>query len=232
MKRIFTVLVFFLAAVSLFSASTYTDKMQRHITVQGGYGAVCEVKFDRIATQSSSFTVGMPFDIEGRLVQYEKLSKGREISYWSILKNSQFSFTINATKLTSKETYQDTDGTKKKAELDYIMTFTYTFGYTQNSQQGTKEGTFTLNTETGDYTYNDPDGMTVTKNINSDDYADTLYHFDIVPSGASSSELIGSVDGSVYFMFTAASTDRISNAASTVPSGDYSATVTLQVLTK
>ena len=98
MKRIIVFLTALLILLSLLPAAEWKEKMQRNIVVQGNYGTQVKVKFDRIATQSSSFSVGMPFDIEGRLVQYNATEKGREIAYWSVAANTKFTLKIKATK--------------------------------------------------------------------------------------------------------------------------------------
>ena len=232
-KKISTVIIFMLAAILALSASTWKDQISRNITLQGGYGTVIKAKFERIPTQSSSFTIGMPFDIEGRLVQYNKTSDGREIAYWSIISNQKFDFTISAQKLTSEE-YLDAQA-KTYTELDYILTFTYTFGYAVSAdERGTKTGSFSFDTETNQCTYVDPNDFKVTKTgtINTDENKKTYYEysFDIIPEDASTKDgLIGSVNGSVYFMFTQNTTNKIEIAPKSVVSGNYSATITMTV---
>ena len=213
--------------------TSWKEQISRNITLQGGYGTVMKAKFERIPTQSSSFTIGMPFDIEGRLVQYNRTSNGREIAYWSIISNSNFQFTISAQKLTSENPYNGTDNT----ELDYIMTFTYTFGYALSAdERGTKTGSFSFNTETNECTYVNSKDEQVTKSgtiktVNNDVYYE--YPFDIIPSDVDTNNgLIGSVNGSVYFMFTSNATNKIQNEKSSVAFGNYSATITLNVTKK
>lgn len=220
--------------LSAVPASNWKEQISRNITLQGGYGTVMKAKFERIPTQSSSFTIGMPFDIEGRLVQYNKTSNGREIAYWSIISNSDFEFTISAQKLTSEMAVDGTNHT----ELDYIMTFTYTFGYALSAnERGTKTGSFSFNTETNTCTYVDATNMQVTKDgsktIDENNKTYYKYPFDIIPEGVSTDDgLIGSVNGSVYFMFTQTATNKIQNEPSSVMSGNYSATITLNVKKK
>ena len=228
MKKILVFIIILFLVFSVY-ASTFTEKISRPITLQGAYGKVIEISFDRIATQSSSFTVGMPFDIEGRLVRYNKTSQGREISYWSVICNSKFKFEITATKLTSESPIDPTASTFKYTELDYIMTFTYSLGYTDSisNTQGVKAGTFSFNTETGHCTYTDPNDLL--QDVWHANTASDPFQYDIIPANASDGALIGSVNGSVYFMFTQNATDAI--LADTPVTGNYFATVTMTITT-
>ncbi len=229
MKRMLVLISVLLMVFSL-SAATFTDKISRPITLQGAYGKVIEISFDRIATQSSSFTVGMPFDIEGRLVRYNMTSLGREISYWSVICNSKFQFEIVATKLTSESPIDPTASTLKYTELDYIMTFTYSLGYTDkiSNTQGVKSGSFSFNTETGYCAYTDSNDLL--QNVWHANTSSDPFKFDIIPANASDGALIGSVNGSVYFMFTQKATDTI--ATGDPVSGNYKAEVTMMITTK
>lgn len=233
MKKIMTTAVLLLLSFMLFAAS-WSEAVNRSFTVQGGYGEVVKVVFTKIPTQSSSFAIGMPFDIEGGLVQYSVTEDGREISYWSLVSNTNFTLNVTAGKLTSENDYTDSEGkyldkgTTDKAELDYIMKFTYSFGYIQGGVQQTSTGYFTVNTGTGTVTYAKPGQGEQTATA---DESSGAYTVDIMPSGTGLST-IGSVDGSVYFMFTQPSTSRIENDPETVPSGNYTATVTITVKTE
>ena len=239
MKKIMTTAVLLLLSLALFADDpSWGEAVNRSFTVQGGYGEVVKVVFTKIPTQSSSFAIGMPFDIEGG-VQYSVTEDGREISYWSLVSNTNFKLNVTAGKLTSENEYTDSEGkytTEKgitgKAELDYIMKFTYSFGYIQGGVQQTSTGYFTVNTGTGTVTYAKPgEGeKTVEKTVTA---SDEFYTVDIMPTPTSGTGLstIGSVDGSVYFMFTQSSTSRIKNDPETVPSGNYTAAVTITVNT-
>ena len=231
MKKIMSMLILLLLSLSLF-AGTWSEAVNRSFTIQGGYGEVVKVVFTKIPTQSSSFAIGMPFDIEGELVQYSITEDGREISYWSLVSNTNFKLKITAGKLTSEGTYTDSTGkyndkgSTDKAKLDYIMKFTYSLGYVQGGAQQTATGYFTINTATGTATYAKPGSGEQTVPAEDD-----VYTVDIMPDTVGLST-IGSVDGSVYFMFTSGSTSRIKNDPETVPSGNYTATVTISVNTE
>ncbi len=105
------------------------------------------------------------------------------------------------------------------------MKFTYSFGYIQGGVQQTSTGYFTVNTGNGTVTYAKPGQGEQTATAE-----DGVYTVDIMPDGIGTST-IGSVDGSVYFMFTQPSTSRIENDPETVPSGNYTAAVTITVNT-
>ena len=217
MKKIITFITAFLLSLSILSAASWTESMQRSGTIQGAYGSVMKVVFTQIATQSSSFSVGMPFDIEGRLVQYSKTEDGRLISYWSVISNTKFKLNISAGKLTSVK--EDDD--HKHTELDYILKFTYDLGYKDvGGVQKSLSGSFSYNTDTGKCEYVGADG---TQNTTTDGSVD------IIPTTANES-IIGSVEGSVYFMFTSESTDKIEKKGDSVLSGDYTATVTVKII--
>ncbi len=232
MKKIMSMMILLLLALSLFAAS-WSEAVNRSFTIQGGYGEVVKVTFTKIPTQSSSFAIGMPFDIEGELVQYSITESGREISYWSIVSNTNFTLNITAGRLISEGKYTDStgkyndEGSTDTAKLDYIMKFTYSLGYIQNNAQQTASGYFTINTGNETVTYAKP-GEGETTATKGDD---GIYTVEIMPSSVGSGT-IGSVDGSVYFMFTSASTSRIKNDPDTVPSGNYTATVTITVNTE
>ncbi len=232
MKKIMTTAVLLLLSFTLFAAS-WSEAVNRSFTVQGGYGEVVKVVFTKIPTQSSSFAIGMPFDIEGGLVQYSVTEDGREISYWSLVSNTNFTLNVTAGKLTSENEYTDSEGKyldkgeTGKAELDYIMKFTYSFGYIQGGVQQTSTGYFTVNTGTGTVTYAKPGQGEQTATA-----TDGVYTVDIMPTTSGTGlSTIGSVDGSVYFMFTQQGTSRIKNDPETVPSGNYTAAVTITVNT-
>ena len=224
MKKVITLLaVLFIVLSFTFAADmTWKESMYRSGMVQGAYGSVVKVVFSQIATQSSSFSVGMPFDIEGRLVQYSATEDGRLISYWSVISNSHFKLEISAGKLTSV----DKDSKGNKTELDYILKFTYDLGYKDVSGvQKTLSGNFSINTEDKKCTYVGSDG----KQTESDPDSSGFYTVDLMPESQDKS-MIGSVEGNVYFMFTSNSTNEIGKTENnTVVSGDYTATVTVKI---
>lgn len=225
MKRIIVLLSVLVLSVFMLSA-TVTSKVQRRIVVQGAYDSVTKVVFSPISTQSGSFALGMPFDIEGRLVQYGETENGREISKWSLVSNTKFKLKVKVGKLTYKKT--DKDDTNS-CELDYIIKFTYDFGYYDSS--GTAQdlsGFFSVDTGENDGKgrshYLDSSGTIKYGTPDDDGYFD----IDIMPAVQKDS-LVGTVEGSVYFMFTQAATNQIQKQADTVPSGDYEAQVIIKI---
>lgn len=265
MKKILSVMVLMLLSVFLFSG-TWSESVNRAFTIQGAYGDVVKVKFTKIPTQSTAFAIGMPFDIESELVQYNITEEGREISYWSVISNSNFELHVTAGKLTSVSTFTDsekkysTTGGDINTELDYIMKFKYSIGYVgSDGSQQTATGYFKINTGNGTATVAKPGGGEVTNTettvykqnangkyldkedheLSDDDYANRVvtgkyYLVDVMPDSSSlkSGSTIGSVNGSVYFMFTSASTDRIKNDPTSVATGNYTADVTITVVKK
>lgn len=225
MKRIIVLISVLMLSVFTLSA-TVTSKVQRRIVVQGAYDSVTKVVFSPISTQSGSFALGMPFDIEGRLVQYGQTENGREISKWSLVSNTKFKLKVKVGKLTYKKT--NTSDTNS-CELDYIIKFTYEFGYYDSSGSAQSlSGYFSF--DTGE---NDGKGRSYyLSSSGSIEYGtpdtDGYFEIDIMPAVQSDS-IVGSVDGSVYFMFTQTSTNKIQNQADTVPSGDYEAQVIINI---
>lgn len=253
MKKILSVTVLLLLSFFLFSG-TWSESVNRVFTIQGAYGDVVKVTFTKIPTQSTAFAIGMPFDIESELVQYSITEEGREISYWSVISNSKFELHVTAGRLTSESTFTDsekkysTNGGDIKTELDYIMKFKYSFGYIgDDDSQQTATGYFTINTGNGTATVSKPGSSEVTSpevevekkdaagNVEKDNDGNSItekyYLVDVMPDSIGSGT-IGSVNGSVYFMFTSASTDRIKNDPTSVATGNYTAEVTITVVKK
>lgn len=229
-KRFIVFISIFVIGIFMLSA-TVNSKVQRRIVVQGAYDSVMKVVFSQISTQSGSFAVGMPFDIEGRLVQYGETENGREIAKWSIVSNTSFKLKVKAGKLTYKIT--DTND-KNSCELNYIIKFTYDFGYYDtNGVFQNLSGYFSIDTGENDgkgrSAYLDSSSGTVKYgNVDGEGY----FLIDFMPTVKGGS-IVGSVDGSVYFMFTQESTDLIQETQNnTVPSGDYEAKVILQIVEK
>ncbi len=224
MKKILIFIFISLIVLSSVSAYSWSESMQRSGTIQGAYGSVVKVVFSQIATQSSSFSVGMPFDIEGRLVKYSATENGRLISYWSVVSNAKFKLEISAGKLTSV----NKDTSDNHTELDYILMFTYNLGYKDTGGvQKTLNGIFSINTETEICTY-----LTASGDQTDASPVSGFYTVDIMPESEGKS-IIGSVEGSVYFMFTSKSTNEIHKTEDNkVLSGDYTADVIVKIYTE
>lgn len=170
-------------------------------------------------------------------MQYNKTESGREIAYWSVIANTKFRMKIDAGKLTSERPYEtNSDPAEAYYELDYIMTFNYDLGFFSGGTQTDKSGSFIINTESSSewLTYVNEYNVKTTL-----PYEDGGVEFNIIPNDADLSSVIGSVNGAVYFMFTAKATEYIgsgfTNAGGVhmeVPSGNYYANVTLTIITE
>ena len=225
MKRIKIVFILTLSIIVTLDAAVI-NPVSKPFKIQGGSGTVLHINITPISTQSTSFLMGMPFDIEEDLVQYRKMKEGRSIANWSMIANTDFKIMVKAGLLTSEGTYTPSEGSEDAhAELSYIMTFEYSFGYyDSNGNISNLSGNFSLNNETGSGSYVNPEtGSNTSVTWTPDKY----FVFDFLPSDIDSKGLSGSVDGQIYFMFTENSTNRIENQGDTVPIGDYYAYVSV-----
>ena len=223
MKKKILVLIFMLVASTAFC--TVSNPATRPFKIQGGVGSELRIRITALSTQSTSFSMGMPFDIEEDLVQYGAMKDGRTIATWSMTANCPFVIKVNAGKLTSENPKSASD--TSKALLTYILKFEYNFGYYNTSGSIERnDGTFSINNEDLMGTYFDTNSnTTVTANADPDGWVT----FDIMPVSIAKTGISGSVDGKIYFMFTQSSTTLIEkNAGKTegdVPAGDYTAVV-------
>ena len=224
MKKLLLSIIFSISIVAALSA--ISNPVTKPFKIQGGSGTVLHISITPTSTQATSFLMGMPFDIEEDLVQYGKMKDGRSIAKWSMVANSDFKIKVSAGLLTSEEKYQLSEESETLyAELPYIMKFEYSFGYyDQSGNISDLSGSFSLNNETGNGSYVNPETGTSTDVTWAPDKS---FVYDILPSNIDSAGLSGSVDGQIYFMFTENSTYRIKNKGDTVPVGDYYAYVTV-----
>ena len=228
MKKLLLSIIFSISIVAALSA--ISNPVTKPFKIQGGSGTVLHISITPTSTQATSFLMGMPFDIEEDLVQYGKMKDGRSIAKWSMVANSDFKIKVSAGLLTSEETYQlSKDSETLYAELPYIMKFEYSFGYYTSGNISDLSGSFSLNNETGNGSYVNPETGTSTDVTWAPDKS---FVYDILPSNIDSAGLSGSVDGQIYFMFTENSTYRIKNEGDTVPVGDYYAYVTVTLEAK
>ena len=228
MKKLLLSIIFSISIVAALSA--ISNPVTKPFKIQGGSGTVLHISITPTSTQATSFLMGMPFDIEEDLVQYGKMKDGRSIAKWSMVANSDFKIKVSAGLLTSEETYQlSKDSETLYAELPYIMKFEYSFGYYTSGNISNLSGSFSLNNETGNGSYVNPETGTSTDVTWAPDKS---FVYDILPSNIDSAGLSGSVDGQIYFMFTENSTYRIKNEGDTVPVGDYYAYVTVTLEAK
>ena len=225
MRKILLTFILFIILSSMFLGAV-TPATSKAVKIQGASGSVLHVSITPLSTQSTSFLLGMPFDIEEDLVQYGVMKEGRIIAKWSMVANTRFNLSVKADLLTSENTYGD----KIHAELPYIMRVYYSFGYYVSANEiSSHTGYLLLNNETGLGSIVDESGSvesTVTWTT------DKWFKYDFMPDDIYKKGLSGSVDGNITFMFTEQSTKRISDYPDTVPAGNYSATVTIKLEAK
>ena len=225
MRKILLTFILFIIISSVLLGAV-TPATSKAVKIQGASGSVLHVSITPLSTQSTSFLLGMPFDIEEDLVQYGVMKEGRIIAKWSMVANTRFNLSVKADLLTSKNTYGD----NIHAELPYIMRVYYSFGYYVSANEiSSHTGYLLLNNETGLGSIIDESGAvesTVTWT------PDQWFKYDFMPDDIYKKGLSGSVDGNITFMFTEQSTKRISDYPDTVPAGNYSATVTIKLEAK
>ena len=225
MRKILLTFILFIILSSMLLGAV-TPATSKAVKIQGASGSVLHVSITPLSTQSTSFLLGMPFDIEEDLVQYGVMKEGRIIAKWSMVANTGFNLSVKADLLTSENTYGD----KIHAELPYIMRVYYSFGYYVSANEiSSHTGYLLLNNETGLGSIVDESGAvesTVTWTT------DKWFKYDFMPDDIYKKGLSGSVDGNITFMFTEQSTKRISDYPDTVPAGNYSATVTIKLEAK
>lgn len=218
-------LTYLFLIIALSTLNAVSNPATRPFKIQGGVGSELRLKITALSTQSTSFAMGMPFDIEEDLVQYGAMKDGRTIATWSMVSNCPFIIKVNAGKLTSENQKSSED--TSKALLTYILKFEYNFGYYNTSGSIERnEGSFTINNEELNGVYFDPN---LNSNVTANADPEGWVTYDFMPSAIADTGLSGSVDGKIYFMFTQASTNLIeTNKGQTegeVPSGDYTAVV-------
>lgn len=228
MRKILLTFILFIILSSMFLGAV-TPATSKAVKIQGASGSVLHISITPLSTQSTSFLLGMPFDIEEDLVQYGVMKEGRIIAKWSMVSNTNFDISVKADLLTSKNTYIK-DGISVHAEMPYIMRVYYSFGYYVSANEiSSHTGYLLLNNETGLGSIVDESGAvesTVTWTT------DKWFIFDFLPDDIAEGGLSGNIDGNITFMFTESSTNTISSSPDTVPSGNYSAVVTIKLEAK
>lgn len=212
-KTILHLILIFLALSGINAG--YHHELTKPFTIQAGYDDIASISVTPIAAQAQTYLAGMPFDIESSQVWYGETEYGRQIATWNLLSNASFDLVVTAKPLRAVD---DNNAIKQdSAPLNYTLRFQYVFGYT--TETGTKasiEGMISCSSSATDNT-------TVFENI-APEYG----------QNSGSTNYIGGVEGSIYFMFDENSTalikDNLENSASTdVPAGRYLAQVTLKL---
>ncbi len=243
MKRfILLFLIIALITTSLFAVAI-KNELTKPLTLQAGYGDVCELYVTPIAAQSQGFMIGMPFNIEDPNVQYSESSlgtdaaeifgsgSGRIIADWHMLLNKAVQIQVSATPLKPSVDPQDDETTPF---LTYSLAFDFTISYTDDNDGVLKSATGYIvydgnNEATYIWDYDNrtvfPEFGTPPKNNYApfDDYLAGL--------GVKDSSFVGNVDGHVIFGFTKDSTDKIQDedTFANFPVGEYIADVTINI---
>lgn len=217
MKKNFLFLTLLFVVISAaFSKAPYQMEMTRQFTLQAGYDHAAEISIAPVVAQGQSYIAGMPFNIEDKQVQYGVTEQGREIARWDVLSNTNFNIKISGTKLQPVDEIGNVKTGFEDDGLDYYLRFSYTIGYVDSSgEQKTSTGEkvyYTAEASSGEFV-----GLIPTHTADG-----TLNQF------------IGGVDGSIFFVFDKASSERIQSDAADdsangnyLPPGDYMATVTV-----
>ena len=214
-KYICSMIVLLISSISLFAA---TSRLYKPIELQAAYGAVCDVSVTRIPSQSQQYMIGMPFNIEDKYVRYRATNNGREIASWTLISNTPFKLRITADEMVHTE--------EESTPLSYILTFSYNLGYNLggNSLPQTTESTFSL----GNGKRPSVENGSITD--------DGKFEFSIFPDEILAGNYVGSVIGSIFFMFSAESTqvieDNIGIYDQGLPAGNYSATVRIEMISE
>ena len=223
-KKIFLLLIALFISINLFA---YKNPVTKSLKLQAEYGDVLNISVTPLSTQSVAFLAGMPFSIEDILVQYGKTKDGREIASWSMVSNSPFILKIKATPLKSVNPYSQKD---EYAYLNYLLKFEYSFGYYEtNGGITSNSGSFSFDTEKGISKY--IDGATKNSVTRPKTTLDE-YIFDFMASDILLKGLSGTVDGSVFFMFTENTSAVIENEIDDLPEGLYTSQITLTLEAK
>lgn len=197
--------ILFTTMFTIMLVSLFCANKTKSFNIQGGYGTFAELLVEPIPAQTQAYIIGMPFNIEDNLVQYGNTENGRMIATWSMMANTTpIKLKISGDKLMHES------GTSEP--LDYILTLFYDIGYydANGLLVNTTERTFTYDSSDAE----NPDFTTI---------------FD---SQIEQDSFIGSIDGSIYFMFTEKSSALL-NPETGVPSyesfpgGNYSAEVVI-----
>ena len=207
-------------AIALFSCfPLFSLQRTKSFNIQGAYEAEIELIVEPIPSQTQSYLIGMPFNIEDRQVQYGQTESGRMIARWSLLTNDpNVVLKVKAEQL--KHTQRDS------TPLDYELRLFYRLGYYDESGLLIDGG--------------NSDALVYTATAANEEKS-----YDIFASAIEEGTYIGSIDGSIYFMFTEGSSAMLNPADGSTPAyekeknpdayfpgGEYEAQVTLTLEAK
>ena len=232
MKKILTAILILVSIHPVFAATeeyvpSYISEISRPIQLQGAVDEIASVEFDAISAQTQSYLIGMPFNILDQTVQHSA-GVGRVIARWSMLSNTLFDLKFNVVKYLHHE-----EDTNVDRPLYFILTLTYNLSYYDNNSAKSVLGSITFNaTETPSVTneiqIQGQGNPIVLSPSSTDPTRISVIPESVVPDiGA----FIGSVDGIVYFKFAAGQESNL-DSMEYAPSGDYSADIQVEVITK
>ena len=219
---LFTLLVFLNSFLYAYKVSEDLSKGDRNATpkhytkgvmIQGGYDDVAAINITPLSSQAEGYLLGMPFSLNDSSVLAGASEKGRAIAKWNVLTNSRFLIDITA-EILHPESEDKTENIAYSNGLGYILTFVYNMSYYSNNKIY-----FIDNASFPFEVVERNDGKTRTlKDVN------LLQNVQL-----DSNSLVGSADGSVYFIFNETSTELIKNDVgyASLPDGNYIAKVTL-----
>ena len=215
------------------SVAVEVETKTASIQLQGAYDVALNMNITPIAAQTESYLAGMPFNIEEEFVQFQEKSDGRAIATWNVLSNTKFNIYIKAENMVhyTDENYAPT------VPLSYILTFSYNLAYPGlddfdgsgsfwlRSGSAMGYGTDSTTTEISDAKPYESD-TSFPAGVTSEDSFYKVNLFDSQSFEGFSEGFTGSVDGRVFFKFTAEASNALSNSAGEYPAGNYKAIVT------
>ena len=207
----------------------------KELVLQAGYGEVLSVNIATMTSQGVSDLVGMPFNIFDPYVQYNANADNpaygeRVIARWSILANSNFSLSIEATPL-----MHVTMPESQERPLYYRLAHEFTISYTSTTGDATDiKGFFVF---VPDENATDGSGTTrvyVNNGYRADTNGNGKIEFTEIVSDywALQGTYIGAVEENIYFGFTQNTSNYLNSnqwTNATLPDGIYESTVTIRL---
>ena len=201
-KIIIFILIFTSSLLSLFAWQPLETKA---LQIQAGVDKALEINVEPIPAQTEFFLIGMPFNIEEDIVQYHSDDVGRRIATIDIISNTRFRMTVTSDG-PMKHIENDGVRTVTSTPLNYILTFQFLLGYYEGGNIN-ESATTTIRYRTAG--------------------SDTSWTIGASPDPET---FLGTVDGTIYFMFDQAASAFIASSDDTsLRPGNYDSTVTIIV---
>lgn len=223
MKNRVCIIIFIISIVlSLEVPAVDPYSRTKSFDIQGAFGDVVEIIVDPIPSQTQAYLMGMPFNIEDNQVQYGATESGRLIANWSFISNlPNVSLRIDGEPLAYK------NNPSLSTPLDYELRLFYRIGFYNENGDLVDIGNGTpIVYSTNDEVDGNYEGIEETYELFARNIQDGTY--------------IGSLNGTIYFMFTEESSEMLKPADGSrppyenlgdgrafFPGGEYVATVTL-----